>query len=119
MPFMPLKSQPSVRTTVLAMIETTSMTMAWKSRRAGRSANDPTIQASAAPAAAATIQGSGNGSVVPKMYCWKLAPVEGPRVSTPPSPGRHIHLDKALPPQPGRADQEDEGEDDERHHLLQ
>ena len=58
------------------MIETTSITVAWKSLRRGRSANEPTASASTAPPTAAPASGSGQGRCQPRMYfssTWVLA----------------------------------------------
>src|ERR1700730_1681800 len=70
MPFCPLNQDASVSTRVLAMRETTSMTIAWKSRRAGRSANDPTTQASPPPAA----HPPGGGRQQPRQREWERRP---------------------------------------------
>ncbi len=66
-PWFPLNQPCSVETRVAAMIETTSITVAWKSLRRGRSANEPTASASSAPAMAAPSSGSGQGRCQPRM----------------------------------------------------
>ncbi len=64
------------------MIETTSMTVAWKSRRRGRSAKDPTARASSAPDTAAPASGSGQGRCQPRMYVSGAPGAGRGRVST-------------------------------------
>ncbi len=66
-PCSPLNQPCSVTTRVAAMMDTTSMTVAWKSRRCGRSAKEPMARASTAPAMAAPARGSGHGRCQPRM----------------------------------------------------